>query len=169
MKTRFSDSSSDESQSSVSTNSTDVVIHQIQNDSVAFGSDGSSTMVGKDSGVAKRLKEEFPNLIFWHCLNYRIELAMSDALDSIGGESNHFDFFCNKLSSLFTTSVKNKREITQISKEQIIKIGKIFDVRWVASSFRTVLAIWHNWKSLYLFLERGTIDQSKKEQLLPVY
>ena len=52
---------------------------------IAFTSDGASVMLGIHSGVGQRLKEKFPVLLLWHCLNHRLELAISDAVSSIDG------------------------------------------------------------------------------------
>lgn len=49
-------------------------------------------------------------------------------------------------------SPKNVKELEEICKElgtQMRKIGKVFDVRWVASSLKTVRAIWNNYEALY--------------------
>ena len=52
---------------------------------VAFCSDGASVMLGKDSGVATKLKAKFPGIVTWHCLNHRLELCVSDGIKSIDG------------------------------------------------------------------------------------
>ena len=49
---------------------------------IGFASDGASVMLGKKSGVATRLKARFPQLMTWHCLNHRLELAVNDAVKS---------------------------------------------------------------------------------------
>jgi len=48
---------------------------------IAFASDGASVMTGKRSGVATRLMSKFPNIIAWHCLSHRLELAVGDAAE----------------------------------------------------------------------------------------
>jgi hypothetical protein len=63
-----------------------------------------------------------------------------------------FVSFVQSLHTLYSMSPKNLLELKNISVElgeQIAKIGKIFDVRWVASSLRTVSAIWKSYASLY--------------------
>ena len=63
---------------------------------IAFASDGASVMTGKKSGVAAQLMQKFPNLIAWHCLNHRLELAVGDAVDETQGTS-HFQSFMDCL------------------------------------------------------------------------
>jgi len=38
-------------------------------------------MLGTKSGVGKLLKDEFPGIVLWHCLNHRLELAVGNAVD----------------------------------------------------------------------------------------
>ena len=37
-------------------------------------------MLGTTSSVGKLLKDEFPDIVWWHCLNHRLELAVGNAL-----------------------------------------------------------------------------------------
>ena len=48
---------------------------------IASACDGASVMLGKNKGVAKRLQSIFPNLVIWHCSNYRLELAVNDCVN----------------------------------------------------------------------------------------
>ena len=52
---------------------------------IAFTSDGASVMLGVQSGVGTTLEKKFPALLLWHRLNYRLQLAISDAASSING------------------------------------------------------------------------------------
>jgi len=45
---------------------------------VGFGADGCSTMLGKDNGVAVRLRVSSPSLISFHCPAHRLQLAILD-------------------------------------------------------------------------------------------
>ncbi|CAI6377298.1 unnamed protein product [Macrosiphum euphorbiae] len=40
---------------------------------ISFVSDGASVLVGKKAGVAKLLKDKYPLIFNWHCLNHRLE------------------------------------------------------------------------------------------------
>ncbi len=75
---------------------------------------------------------------------------MSDAVDEVNSV-NHFKTFVQKLYSLYSVSNKNERELANAAAEvgsQLLRIGRILDVRWVASSFRTVRAVWTSLDSL---------------------
>ena len=41
---------------------------------IAFSSDGASVMLGRNSGVGTRLKNDYPNIILCHCFNHRLQL-----------------------------------------------------------------------------------------------
>ena len=56
---------------------------------ICFASDGTSNMLGKHSGVEKRLHAKFSNLIIWHCANHRLELAVGEAPLSVYGQAIH--------------------------------------------------------------------------------
>ena len=108
------------------------------------------------------MKSVYPNLTTWHCLSHRLEIAVGDSVVDVRGV-NHFKIFLDRLYSLFSASSKNQREITKISNEissQFLKIGRILDVRWVASSFRTVNAVWRSFSSLHAYF-KSCIDDSK--------
>jgi len=130
---------------------------------IAFVSDGASVMMGRSSGVAKRLLDIYPNLFVWHCLNHRLELAVNDAVDEVGA-INHFKIFLESLYSLYSRSSKNKRELQKISDEvhsQCLKIGRVLDVRWVSSSFRTVSAVYKSFAALCRHFEMCSEDGSR--------
>ena len=58
-------------------------------------------MLGTKSGVRKLLKDKFPEIILWHCLNHRLELAVGNALESISG-TNDFQSFLERLYSMYS-------------------------------------------------------------------
>jgi hypothetical protein len=127
---------------------------------VAFASDGASVMLGNKSGVASNLLKMYPHLIVWHCLSHRLELAVSDAVGEITAV-NHFQIFFDKLYSLYSSSPKNMSELKECAKcveEQVRKIGRLFSIRWIASSFRTVSAVWDNYQSLCTHFQEASCD-----------
>ena len=116
----------------------------LKNHLIAFCSDGASVMLGRRSGVGIRLKNDFPNIILWHCLSHRLQLVLDDSVTDIK-QVNHFKIFMNKIYTIFHQSNKNQMELFKISKElgqQIIKIGRVFGPRWSACSLRAALAVW---------------------------
>ena len=75
---------------------------------IGFCSDGASVMLGTKSGVGKLLKDEFPNIVLWHCLNHRLELAVGNALDATSGTNDLQSFLVYII--LYSQSSKNMRE-----------------------------------------------------------
>ncbi|KAJ8896690.1 hypothetical protein PR048_002035 [Dryococelus australis] len=45
--------------------------------------DGASVMLVKHSGVAQKLLSQYRNIIIWHCINHRLELALADSVDEV--------------------------------------------------------------------------------------
>src|SRR5258705_14011853 len=45
--------------------------------------DGASVMLGKKTGVAARLREIVSEVIVWHCMSHRVELAVHDTMEDI--------------------------------------------------------------------------------------
>lgn len=143
----------------------------LQQNLVAFASDGASVMLGKKSGVAEMLLKKFPNLLVWHCMNHRLELALSDAIDEVGAV-NHFQIFMDKLHSTYSKSTKNQRELAECAKDldiEINKIGKVLGTRWVASSFRAVTAVWFGYSALYKHFELAKVDKKRSSTERAMY
>ena len=126
---------------------------------LGFCSDGASIMTGSNTGVFTKLKQKFHRLVGWHWLNHRLELAVSDAVNTCVAV-NHFKCFMDTLYALYSTqSSKNKRKLSATAVEvevYLLKIGRVLNKRWVASSFRTVKAVLHNFKALYLHFMKNT-------------
>ena len=98
---------------------------------MSFISDGASALLGCKSGVGARLKKEFPQLVLWHCLNHRLELSVSDAIDSIHG-FYHAQSFFGEVYSLYSCSPKLKRALSDLAVDlgvELQKIGRIFTIR----------------------------------------
>jgi len=118
---------------------------------VGFASDGAFTMLGKDCGLVTLLKKRFPKLIVWHCSAHRLQLAVGSTVEDVAGV-DHFRMFMDSLYALYHQSSKNQRELEECASslnEQVKKIGLILDIRWVASSERTLSAVWSSYASLH--------------------
>jgi hypothetical protein len=99
---------------------------------VAFASDGASAMIGSNSGVAVQLQAKYHDCIIWHCLNHRLELAVNDVIVEMKC-INHFESFIGKIYSIYSCSPKNLAALREhgVSLDiRILKIGKVFDVRY---------------------------------------
>ena len=125
--------------------------------------DGASVMLGRKSGVASRLQAIFPNITVWHCSAHRLELAVADVVKEMGA-INHFKILMDKLYAVYSTSNKNLMELRESAESldvRLCKIGRILDTRWVASSFRTVEAVWKNYPALYKHFKTASEDPSR--------
>ena len=84
-------------------------------------------MLGRNSGVGTRLKNDYPNIILWHYLNHRLHLILNDSVNDIK-QVNHFKIFMNKIYTIFHQSNKNQMQLFKISEmfgQQILKIGRV--------------------------------------------
>ncbi|XP_069098318.1 E3 SUMO-protein ligase KIAA1586-like [Pleurodeles waltl] len=130
---------------------------------IALACDGASVMLGKQAGVAAQLQIRYPGLFVWHCSNHRLELAVGDVMKEISG-INHFQIFFDKLYSLYHASPKNQRELRQCAKEieqRFLVIGRVLSIRWVASSERSVKAVWQTFSSLHQHFSKAAVDQQR--------
>lgn len=106
----------------------------------------------------------FPKIFLWHCICHRIELAVGDGVKSVS-QINHVKSFLDKLYSIFSQSPKTQRELEECASQvhsELVKIGRVLDVRWVASSYRSLLAVWKSFPALYKFAtESDSAKQAK--------
>ena len=127
---------------------------------LGIATDGCSTMLGKQNGLIALLQKQFPKLVPWHCAAHRLELAVGDALKDVPS-CNSFKIFLEKLYSVYSMSPKNQRELREVAEGlevELIKIGKIFSIRWVASSVRAVKAVWQNFPALFEHFTKAAND-----------
>ena len=118
---------------------------------IAFTSDGASVMMGAIKGVAIILKSKYAQIVLWHCLNHRLELAVSDTIKAVDGIQPIEDLF-GKIYAIYPQSAKLRTElisVTAIIEVQLRKVGKILTPRWVASSSWAVESFWRNYLALY--------------------
>jgi hypothetical protein len=72
------------------------------------------------------------------------------AIKTVSG-INRFKSFIDKLYVLYHASPKSSRELQACANSlemQLLKIGQILSTRWVASSFRSVSAVWQDYEAL---------------------
>ena len=123
---------------------------------IGISTDGAAVMTGKKSGLTTMLANDFPRAKAVHCLAHRLELAVRDSLECSEG-CNQFETFMSKLHMLYSASPKNARLLEDAADEvgvTLKKIGKIFSIRWVASSYNTVNAVWGDYKALVHHLQQ---------------
>ena len=133
---------------------------------LGLATDGASVMLGKKAGVYMKLKQKFPNLIGWHCFNHRLELSVHDAVKACT-ELNHFKIFIDKLYTVYSVSPKNRRNLDRSAAAvgvELLKIGRVLDVRWVASSFRTVRAVWTSYPALFHHFSQAAVEGTDSKE-----
>uniref|UniRef100_W5NFA3 Uncharacterized protein n=1 Tax=Lepisosteus oculatus TaxID=7918 RepID=W5NFA3_LEPOC len=104
-----------------------------------------------------------PKVYSIHCLAPCLQLAVQDALKEVAG-CKHFEFFIAKLYSLYHQSTKNARMLKKAAADpnaQILKIGQISNIRWVASGFNTVKAVWKDLPVLAHHFKTASEDASR--------
>ena len=127
---------------------------------VQFVTDGASVFTGSKTGVGKLLKEKFPRLMVWHCLAHRLELAVTEVRSDFHEISNVQTIF-SSVYSFYSRSSMQVAKLSEICKSLSIsfkKIGKIFTIRWVASSLNSITALLDSYEAIYL-----NIKDSNKE------
>ncbi|XP_060093811.1 E3 SUMO-protein ligase KIAA1586-like [Heteronotia binoei] len=124
---------------------------------VSLTSDGAAVLLGSRGGVLRLLKDRFPAVVLWHCASHRLELSVHDVVREVSGINRVRDFL-DKLYVVYHTSLKHARELNSCAaalETEILKIGRVLSTSWVASSYRTVLAVWQDYKALVLHLGKG--------------
>ncbi|MCO5578403.1 hypothetical protein L7F22_032244 [Adiantum nelumboides] len=104
---------------------------------IAFGSDGCSTMTGKDNGVATLFRRYInPFLTSIHCVAHRAALAVSNVAKKMD-YSKALEKLVNSIASYFNASGKRLEELRILQEDLACPIPKLehtFDVRWLSRS-----------------------------------
>lgn len=122
-------------------------------------------LVKKNIGFLTQLKKI--SIFLWHCMRHRIELAIGDSVKSVT-QINHVKSFLDKLYSGYSQSPTAQRKLeasTVMVESELFKIGTVLDVRWVASSYRSMNAVWKSYATLY----HHSTDSDKSAKHKAVY
>lgn len=136
-----------------------ILLHQL----IGFCSDGASCMLGQFQGVSKLLRDKIPHIKSFHCMAHRLELAVKDAVHSVNCIS-HFGIFIDAIYKMYSLSPKNQRELENIASKlcvELLKIKKVFDIRWVFSSYLAMKAVWQDFPALYDHFRQTSQDHSR--------
>jgi len=128
-------------------------IEYLKNNLIDFYSDGASVMLGRNSGVGTRLKNDYPNIILWHNVNHRLQLILNDYVNDIK-QVNHFKIFMDTIYTIFHQSNQNQMQLFKISEmlvQKLLKIGRVLGPRWAACSLRSALAVWRAYPALHKY------------------
>jgi len=110
--------------------------YKLQGKVAAISTDGASVMLGKDNGVAIKLKGYLKNenLIINHCLSHRLNLGAKDVWQSEPGLTS-FNSTIHSLCSFFSKSSKKLlllEEETESLLQTHLKLLKPIDIRWLS-------------------------------------
>lgn len=62
----------------------------------------------------------------------------------------------DKLCTTYSQSAKNNRDLQQAAstvESELLRVGRVLDIRWVAYSFRCVYAVWSSFAALHHHLK----------------
>jgi hypothetical protein len=113
---------------------------------LSFCTDGASNLTGEINGAITLFMQKLGRMHFvkQHCMNHKLELAAHKAADT-NSHVLHLRLFVDSLYAYFSQSPKNLRALASVAAElhvQLIKIGRIFDIRWLSSTYRSINALW---------------------------
>ena len=112
--------------------------------------DGASVNMGKYNSVKAELSRRYPWLIFIHCINHNLELAIGD-LRKHDPDYLSFDETMKDVYGMFHFSIKKGREIEKVAnelEETFVKFSGLQTIRWLASQFRAVEKLYTNYSTL---------------------
>ena len=107
--------------------------------------------------ITKTLKRT--DLLTFHCMNHKLELAVHDAV-LITTKVSRLRMFIDFLFSYYSRSPDHCRMVYSVSETlgtEIRKIGKIVDVRWLSSSYRSIDAVYDSYPVL---IDQLTLDST---------
>lgn len=109
---------------------------------------------GKINDDGALFVKNFPSVVIWHWIKHRLELSMFDEVNIVTG-IYRFKAFIDKLYVVYRASPKGSKEL-QISAKlldvELVQMRRILSIRWVASSVRSVKAIWTFYEAIFLSL-----------------
>ena len=129
--------------------------------------DGASVMSGSKTGVQTRMKEVQPGMVYTHCTAHRLELAV---LDSIKFD-DYLEIFDSNINNIFKfyyyspTRRKKLNDLALLLEEEFRQLGRLKQIRWLASRSRALQLLELNYKVLVFDLESksyGDGDTAKK-------
>ena len=137
----------------------------------SFASDGPSVMVGKKNGVVALLKRDHPNVIDIHCMNHRLQLAVSKAFHKVRetdridellrGVFKYYHYSTVKSGSL--DAMQNVlREMGQLESTSNLTIKKAVHTRWLSHE-NALQTVWKLYVPIVRDLENAVAEGRDKK------
>ena len=95
-------------------------------------------------------------------MNHRLELAVANAIKAIDAFYVLESLF-NKIYSVYSLFSKLQRELKETASKRDValkKIEKVFTIRWAASTYRAVNALWSSFPALHKHFNTLSKDKS---------
>ena len=101
---------------------------------VALGCDGANVMLGKTSGLAKRLQDINPSLIAVHCSAHRLALVLQHAIKDIQSVKSYNDSIKAIFIFFNASAVRSEKLmiIQKIVQKTTLKYPELHTVRWLS-------------------------------------
>lgn len=133
--------------------------HNVNVDNIiGFGSDGCSTMMGKNNSVSTRMKEMFPGVFVMQCICHSIHLCSSEACKSL---PRRLEDFARNVYNFFSNSSKRQSQFVEFQTFLNLDVHKILhpsQTRWL-SLFNVVERLLEQWDALYLFFSEKWLSE----------
>ena len=127
---------------------------------VSFGSDGCSTMIGRNNGVSTKFRNDNPFLLHNHCLMHRLQLCLKDLNDILIVKkintliSDVYVHFCRSAKRIGELQIEQK-----LSGEPLLQVPQLFEIRWL-SIFACVKRLRRIYLSLLIHFEGRAKEDS---------
>lgn len=117
---------------------------------IGFGSDGCSTMMGKNNSVSSRMKDMFPGVFIMRCICHSLHLCCSEACKSL---PRRLEDFARNVFNFFSHSSKRQSQFIEFQQFLNIDVHKILhpsQTRWLSLA-SVVERLLEQWDALKLF------------------
>ncbi|PIK39892.1 putative zinc finger MYM-type protein 1-like [Apostichopus japonicus] len=109
---------------------------------VGLGYDGAAVMSGALSGVARRIQEVAPSVVYMHCYAHRLNLVIVDACKTVKEAANFFELLHQLYVCVSGSNFHQRWLQTQIDmfpEEQPRELKRLSDTRWACRAAACVV------------------------------
>lgn len=117
---------------------------------IGFGSDGCSTMMGKNNSVSTRMNEMFPGIFIMLCIRHSLHLCCSEACKYL---PRRLEDFARNVFNFFSHSSKRQSQYVEFQTFLNMDVHKILhpsQTRWLSLA-SVVERLLEQWDALKLF------------------
>ncbi|XP_069089935.1 E3 SUMO-protein ligase KIAA1586-like [Pleurodeles waltl] len=128
---------------------------------VMFTSDGASVMLGKNNGVATRLKQSIPHLVEQHCVAHREDLGVDDAWKKVQ-MIREMETLLRTVNTVFSRSPLRKSkldEIALVTECEAVSFRPLNEVRWLSRHF-AVGALLCNYEVALKYFDHERVEEN---------